>query len=108
VALPLETKPVRNRPFGRDEGLVVRAHHQPGILPLGQRHQRIGGDVVRVGAGALVPQRLGGEPVLAVAAMEVAAQHAEGERVGAGEDVEERLLLDRVALERGDVAAGHQ
>src|SRR3989304_5156134 len=33
----------------------------------------------------------------------VAAQHAEGERPRAGEHVEERLLLRRVALERADV-----
>ena len=37
--------------------------------------------------------------------MEVAPQHAEGERVGAGEDVEVGLLLHRIALQAGDVAA---
>jgi hypothetical protein len=38
--------------------------------------------------------------------VEIAAQHAEGERVGAGQDVEIRLLLHRIALQGGDVAAG--
>ena len=49
----------------------------------------------------------GGEPVLAVAAVEIAAQHAEGQRVGAGQHVEEGLFLDRVALQAGHVAPGH-
>jgi hypothetical protein len=40
--------------------------------------------------------------------MEVAAQHAEGERVGAGQRVEEGLLLHRIALQCGDVASGDQ
>src|SRR5205807_1154792 len=44
------------------------------------------------------------EPVLAVAAVKIAPQHAEGERVGAREGVEERLLLGRVALQRRDVS----
>src|SRR5437588_8878775 len=44
----------------------------------------------------------------AVCAVQVAAEHAEGERVGAGEDVEEGLLLGRVALEGGDVVCGNQ
>jgi hypothetical protein len=35
--------------------------------------------------------------------MEVAAQHPERERIAAGEAVKERLLLRRIALQRGDV-----
>ena len=60
------------------------------------------GDADRIG----VAERLGRQPVLAVPAVQIAAQHAEGERVGAGQGVEERFLLDRVALQRAHVAAG--
>ncbi len=38
--------------------------------------------------------------------MKVAPQHPECERVGAGERVEERLLLGGVALQRGHIAGG--
>ena len=40
--------------------------------------------------------------------MVIAAEHAEGEGVAAGEDVEEGLLFDRVAGERADVAVGDE
>src|SRR5207237_6895791 len=52
-------------------------------------------------------QRLRGHPVLAVAAVVVAAKHAERQRQRAGIGVEERLLLDRVDLQSRDVAARH-
>jgi hypothetical protein len=38
--------------------------------------------------------------------MKIATHHTEGEGVAAGQDVEERLLLDGVALHPGDVAVG--
>jgi hypothetical protein len=37
--------------------------------------------------------------------VEIAAEHAEGQRVAAGQDVEEGLFLDRVAGERPDISA---
>ena len=40
--------------------------------------------------------------------MIIAAEHAEGEGVGAGEDVEERFFLDGVAGEDADVAEGDE
>ena len=39
--------------------------------------------------------------------MEIAAEHSERERQRARIGVEERLLLDRIDLQRGDVAARH-
>src|SRR5262245_54870375 len=39
--------------------------------------------------------------------MKIATHHPERQRVAAGVDVEERLLLDRVALHAGDVAERH-
>src|SRR5581483_6934020 len=53
-----------------------------------------------------VAQRLRRHPVLAVPAMQIAAEHPEAERFSAGQDVVERLLLDGVAARRIDVAVG--
>jgi hypothetical protein len=54
-----------------------------------------------------IAQRLRCHPVLAVAAVQIAAEHPEavGQRAGMG--VEERLLLDRIALHAADVAPRH-
>ena len=76
-------------------------------LRLRQPHDVGGARPPRGGVPApRVAQRLGREPVLAVAAVIVAAEHAERERLGAGERVEEGLLLDRVELEGRHVAEG--
>ena len=45
--------------------------------------------------------------VLAEQAFEVAAVGADGERLRAGAEMAERLLFDRVDLERAGVAVGH-
>ena len=47
-------------------------------------------------AGRVIAQRLRGEPILAVGAVEIAAKHTEGQRVGARQHVEEGLFLHRV------------
>ena len=39
--------------------------------------------------------------------MEIAAHHAEGQRVAAGMHMEKRLFLDRIALQRRHVAERH-
>src|SRR2546421_944726 len=93
-------------PFGGDERLVVRRPDQLGALAERQPHQAVGRHVRREHARGGVAQRLAGEPVLAVAAVEVAPQHPEGERVRAREGVEERLLLGGIALQGGDVSGG--
>src|SRR2546423_11781050 len=43
----------------------------------------------------------------AVRTVQVTTEHAERKRIGAGKGVEERFLLDRVALEGADVATWH-
>ena len=50
-----------------------------------------------------VAQRLGGEPVLAIAAVQIAAEHPEAHRQRAGQRVEERFLLNRIALQRAEI-----
>ena len=47
---------------------------------------------------------MGGNPVLTVSAMEVATQHAEAVGERSGISMEERLLLDGVALHAGGVS----
>src|SRR5207244_2882423 len=65
------------------------------------------GDVGRQHARGVVAQCLRREPVLAVTAMEITAEHAEREGVRAGERVEERLFLSRIALQGRHVAGRH-
>ena len=54
-----------------------------------------------------IAQRLRRDPVLAVRAVQIAAEHAEAVGERAGIRVEERLLLDRIALHAADVAPRH-
>ncbi len=53
-----------------------------------------------------VAQHLRADPVLAVGAVEVTPQHAEGEGITAGQHVEERLLFDRVSLQTSHITPG--
>ena len=57
--------------------------------------------VCRAGRG--IAQGLARDPILAIATVKIATQHPERERVTAGEDMEERFLLNRITLERGTV-----
>ena len=104
----LETRGPRDlehidRPFGGDQRLVIRRAHQARAVAQGEGDECVGRHVAGHHAGCLVAQGLGREPVLAIAAMEVAAQHPERQRVAAGEAVEEWLLLGGIALQRGDI-----
>ena len=92
-------------PLARDEGFVVGADHhgRPAAFRDGDDLLRL--DIPRWGESLAVAQRLGGQPVLAVGTMVIAAQHPEGERDGAGEGVEERLLFDRIHLQARHVAS---
>ena len=119
MALPLETKAQaspaalacskdRDGPFGGDERLVVAGDDQARAQPPAGARRVAAGVTAWMGASAaVVAQGLAGDPVLAVGAMKIAAHHAERQRIAAGIDVEERLLLDRVALHAGDVAERH-
>ena len=93
-----------DRPFGGDERLVVARHHQPRAQPPASAHQLLRGDGLDGRQGGVIAQRLAGDPVLAIGAVKIAPHHPEGQRVGAGIHMEERLLLDRVALHARDVA----
>src|ERR1019366_6454488 len=70
------------------------------------RHQFRGAHSLEIQRGAEIPQRLGGYPILAVAAMQIAAQHAEAQGTRAGQSVEERFLFDGIAEHRIDVPPG--
>src|SRR5438034_193015 len=54
-----------------------------------------------------IAKRLRRHPVLAICAVEIAAEHPEAVRERARVRVEERLLLDRIALHAADVAPRH-
>src|SRR5262245_57096777 len=90
-------------PFHRDERLVVRGDHE--LRTLAQRilDERLRRGVPRWRAGVRITKRLRRDPVLAVAAVEIAAEHTEavGERTRVY--VKERLFLDRIALHAADV-----
>src|SRR5215813_12987677 len=57
--------------------------------------------------GGRIAQRLRRHPVLAVTAMEIAAEHAEAVRQRPRMHMKKWLLLDRVALHAADVAPGY-
>jgi hypothetical protein len=101
--MPLETKPVTN-PRGRASAKISAAHS---AVMSGSLNECLRAHVHGGGGRRLVPERLRRHPVLAIAAVEVAPQHPERQRVGAGEHVKERLFLDRVALDAGGVAVGY-
>src|ERR1019366_6019414 len=85
-------------PLARDQRLVVRAHQDLGALPQRVFHQEL-----RIGFA----QHLRSVPVLAIRTMQVATQHSKavGERARRG--VEERLLLDGIALHSGNISERH-
>ena len=95
-------------PLARDQRLVVRACHNASAVlqrqgdelfrcqPMG-RSNRIG-----------IANRLRCDPILAIAAVEIAAQHSEAHRKRAGQRMEERLLLDRIQLQRANIAMRYE
>ena len=93
----------RDGPLGGDQRFVVGADQRRRTLPQGQPDQagRRGGAEIQARSG--VAQRLRGNPVLAVPAVEVAAQHAEAEGARPGKGVKEGLLLDGIATGGMDV-----
>jgi hypothetical protein len=91
-------------PFAGDERLVVAGGDDGSAVVDGQIDELFGGAKPRRGDGFGVAEHLAGDPVLAIAAVIIAAEHSEGEGVAAGQDVEEGLFLDGVAGESADVA----
>ncbi len=92
------------RPLGRYERFVVGRDDEPRPPTSRELDDRTGTDVPRSDTGGFVAQRLRRQPVLAVVTVEIATQHPEGDGIRAGENVEERLLLCGIALQRNDVA----
>src|SRR5215475_12756182 len=58
--------------------------------------------------GVRIPQSLRGHPVLAVRAVEVAAQHSKAHRQGSRQCMEEGFLFDRIELKSADIPVGHE
>src|SRR5713226_3853584 len=97
----------RDRPFAGDQRLVICADQH--FCALGKRvfDQQFGISLERRGDGVRVAQRLRSDPVLTIGAVQVAAQHSETVGEGSGISVEERLLLDGVTLNSGNIAPGN-
>ena len=91
-------------PFHRDERLVVRGDDELCALPKRVLDQRLRCGVARWRARMGIAKRLRCHPVLAIAAMEIAAEHADAVSQRARIDVKKRLLLDRIALHAADIA----
>jgi hypothetical protein len=95
-----------DRPFAGDERLVIGADQNFRALIKGVTYEslRSGGEWRRDRVG--IAQGLRRHPVLAVSAMQVAAEHAEAVGESAGVSMEERLLFDGIALHSGGVSPG--
>src|SRR5262245_58637858 len=55
-----------------------------------------------------IAQHLAGDPVLTISAVKIATEHAEGQGIRAGQDVEEGLFLNRIARDASHVAMRDQ
>jgi hypothetical protein len=89
----------------KDDRVVVGERHAPAAEPVGGLGDDLGGGLVGQGVGLA---GLADVPVLAELAGQVAAGGAEGEDRRAGEEVVERLLLDRIDAEAARPAPGLQ
>jgi hypothetical protein len=85
-------------PFAGDERFVVGGDDDGRAVFEGELGELFRRAEPREADGLVVAERLGGDPVLAVAAVVVAAEHAEGEGVAGGEGVVEGFFLDGVDL----------
>ena len=94
-------------PFAGDQRLVVGADDHARPQSRGVSDQPFGRGFERRRGRPRIAQRLRRHPVLAVSAVQIATQHAEAVRQRAGMRVEERLLLDGIALHAADVAPRH-
>jgi len=97
----------RYRPFGGDQRLVVAGDHETRAGPAGGGDQFIGRDPLDRRERSFVAKSLAGHPILAVRTMEIASHHAESQGVAAGMHVEERLFLDRIALQHRHIIKRH-
>ncbi len=93
----------RDGPFARDERLVVRADDDASAEVDGLIDELAWRDVPRRRDSVGIAERLRCHPVLAIGAVEIAAEHSEAEGERTGVRVEERLLLHRVALHAPDI-----
>ncbi len=97
----------RDRPLARDQRFVVRADDDLRAAFDGVAHEPFGRDVERRRHRVRIAQRLRRHPVLAITAVQIAAEHAEAVGERARMHVKERLFLDRVALHAARIAPRH-
>ena len=95
------------RPFGADHRLVVRRTEHPAAG--GQRfvYQALRGNAGRMLFALAVTQRLRDSVIVAIGTAQVAAEHPEREGLRAGQQVKNRVGLDRAHVASRDVSVRH-
>src|SRR6266850_980239 len=95
-------------PLAGDQRFVVRACHNAGAVLQRQRYELFRCEPMGRSNRIGIAYRLRCDPILAIRAMEVAAEHTEAHRQRSRQRMEERLLLDRVELERAYISVWNQ
>ena len=93
-----------HRPLARDQGLVVGRRENARAMAYREVRDLRGGHLLGWHAHHRIAQRLRGQGVVTEGTVILASEHPEGEGARARVRMEERLLLDGVELEAGDVA----
>ena len=96
-----------DRPLGGDQRLVVGADQDLRSLTQRVLHQGLRRGLQRRRHRIRIAQRLRSHPVLAISAVQIAAQHSETVGQCARVGMEERLLLDGIALHSAHISPGH-
>ena len=94
-----------DRVFGPNHRIVVGKRHAAAVVPFRRRDNRVGR---RELTQTLHLARLRDIPILAKLAAQIAARRAERQHAGAGEEMIERLLFDRIDTKTGAPAVGRQ
>src|SRR5258708_3678072 len=94
-------------PLGRNQRLIVGTYEDFCALVECIAHQQLRRSLQRWRDRLRVAQGLRGNPVLAIGAVQVTAQHAKAVSQGSRVSVEKRLLLDRIALHSAHISPGH-
>src|ERR1022692_2872463 len=95
------------RPLAGDQRLVVGAYNYFRTLRQRVFYQKLGIGLQRRRDGVRIAKRLGGDPILTVCAVQIAAKHSEAIGQGSGIGMEERLLFDGMALPSRDITVGN-
>src|SRR5260370_37933561 len=94
--------------FARKRRIVTSADDDPASLTDGVENKACARDAHRADNSSGVAQGLRGHPILAIAAVQITADHTEAVRQCPWMSMEEGFFLYRVALDAADIAPGHK